>query len=116
MKRNFKSLAKYLILISITALVTTVFFKLSKLFDNNNDDANVRSEMAVASKLLYSNRTTLKIDWHDWEFISMEKLRSGKFILTFNNIFIHVFVCIDITKIYHRIKCHYVLLPNWIFI
>lgn len=104
MKRNFKSIVKYLVLILITALATTVFFKLSKLFDNN-DGSNMLLEMAVASKQSYSNQT-LKIDWHDWELISMEKLRTGKIILIiyilniYNTIiyiqYIYICVCVYI--------------------
>lgn len=76
MKRNFKSLLKYLIFILITAFITTVIFKLSKL--RNNGVIILKTN--IADKQLYYARNTSKIDWHDWEFIRMEKLRTGKTI------------------------------------
>jgi len=59
-----------------TALVTTVVFKLSKQYGNND----IQLQTAVAYKQVYSNRTS-KIDWHDWKFINMEKQRIGKNII-----------------------------------
>lgn len=78
MKRNFKSLLKYLIYILITVLLTTVVFKLSKQYDQYdqyNDDA-VQKKSPIANKQIYLNQIS-EIDWHDWEFINVEKQRTG---------------------------------------
>lgn len=53
-------------------------FKLSKRYDQYNDDAVQKSP--IANKQLYLNKIS-EIDWHDWEFINVEKQRTG--ILTF---------------------------------
>jgi len=57
--------------------VTSVIFKLSKKVDYQRDNDYIQSKMAVTNKQLYSIQTP-KIDWHDWEFINEEKLRTGK--------------------------------------
>lgn len=57
-------------------------FKLSKRYDQNdqyNDDA-VQKKSPIANKQVYLNKLS-EIDWHDWEFINVEKQRTG--ILTF---------------------------------
>lgn len=75
MKRNLKSILKYFVCILITALVTTVIFKLSKQLYRIDDDGIVQWETNHADKQ-YSNQFS-KIDWHDWEFINVEKQRTG---------------------------------------
>lgn len=57
-------------------------FKLSKRYDQYdqyNDDA-VQKKSPIANKQVYLNKHS-EIDWHDWEFINVEKQRTG--ILTF---------------------------------
>ncbi|VVC40291.1 Nucleotide-diphospho-sugar transferases,Glycosyltransferase 2-like,Ricin B, lectin [Cinara cedri] len=80
MKRNLKSILKYFIFILTTVFLTIVIFKLFKQFDqhnnNNNNNDDVQLEKVFARKQLYSNQTN-KIDWHDWEFINLEKQRTG---------------------------------------
>lgn len=80
MKRNFKSILKYLIYILITALVTTVVFKLSKKLDKNASKNIYVQLEPVADKQINSNPFPI-IDWHDWEFINKEKLRTGNTII-----------------------------------
>jgi len=79
MKRNFKSILKYFIFILITAFVTTVIFKLSKKIDQHDNSDFIQAKRAIVNKQLDSNQIP-KIDWHDWEFINLEKLRTGKII------------------------------------
>lgn len=79
MKRNLKSILKYLIFILITIFLTIIVFKLLKQLNQHNSNDDIHLETFIASKQLYSNQTA-KIDWHDWEFINMEKLRTGKII------------------------------------
>lgn len=90
MKRNIKSILKYLIFILITALVTTVIFKLSKQLDKNaSKNLNFQLESAIADKQINSNPFP-KIDWHDWETIYKEKLRTGNSIIIYTNEYNHI--------------------------
>lgn len=77
MKRNLKSILKYFIFILITVILTTILFKLFKQF-NQYDENGVQLEVInnIANNQLRSNKA-LKVDWHDWELINMEKLRTG---------------------------------------
>ncbi|CAH1724070.1 unnamed protein product [Aphis gossypii] len=78
MKRNLKSILKYLLFIVITALVTTIIFKLSTQFNRYGNNKSMREKMDIADKQLYINDNyDNKIDWHDWEFANREKQRIG---------------------------------------
>lgn len=78
MKRNLKSMLKYLFFILITALVTTIIFKLTiQLNQHENNDTKQSMAAAIVSRNINSNNIAM-IDWHDWDLISMEKLRTGK--------------------------------------
>lgn len=78
MKRNLKSILKYLLFIVITALVTTIIFKLSTQFNRDGNNKSMRGKMDIADKQLYiNNNYDNKIDWHDWEFANREKQRIG---------------------------------------
>ncbi|KAF0772537.1 N-acetylgalactosaminyltransferase 6-like [Aphis craccivora] len=78
MKRNLKSILKYLLFIVITALVTTIIFKLSTQFNRDGNNKSMRGKMDIANKQLYiNNNYDNKIDWHDWEFANREKQRIG---------------------------------------
>jgi len=78
MKRNLKSILKYLIFIVITAIVTTVIFKLSTQFNRYENNETKYGKTDIDSKQLYANKNhNNKIDWHDWEFINIEKQQTG---------------------------------------
>lgn len=78
MKRNLKSIFKYLFFILITAFVTTVIFKLTiQLSQHENNDTKQLVAAAIVNKKINSNNIPT-IDWHDRHLISMEKLRTGK--------------------------------------
>lgn len=78
MKRNLKSILKYLIFIVITAFVTTVIFKLSTQFNQYENDNITYGKTDIDYKQLYVNENhNNKVDWHDWEFINKEKQRIG---------------------------------------
>lgn len=100
MKRNLKSILKYLIFVVITAFVTTVIFKLSTQFNRYENDETIHGKMDNANKQLYANKNhDNKIDWHDWEFINLEKQQTGNiFISEMNLILLHY-----IDEIYHYI-------------
>lgn len=90
MKRNFKSILKYFAFVLATALVTTVIFKLLKKVDQRDNNDFIWTDTAAANnKRLHSNIQTADVDWHDWEFINMEKLRTGK--ITFTLLLLNVF-------------------------
>jgi len=98
MKRNLKSILKYLIFVVITALVTTVIFKLSTQFNQYENNKTIHGKMDIANKqLLYANKNhNNKIDWHDWEFTNIEKQRTGNiFISGLNLILVYYF---DVSK------------------
>jgi len=82
MKRNLKSILKYLLFIVITALVTTIIFKLSTQFNRDGNNKSMRGKMDIANKQLYiNNNYDNKIDWHDWEFANREKQRIGNIFI-----------------------------------
>lgn len=77
MKRNLKSILKYLFFILITAIVTIVIFKLTiQLNQHDNNDTKQLMAAVIANEKLNSNNI-LMIDWHDRELINIEKLRTG---------------------------------------
>jgi len=87
MKRNLKSLLKYLIFVVITALVTIVIFKLSTRFNRYENNETIHSKTNIANKQLYANKNhDNKIDWHDWEFINIEKQRTGNIFISEMNL------------------------------
>jgi len=62
----------------ITALVTTVIFKLSTQFNRYENDKTIHRKTDFDNKQLYANKNpNNKIDWHDWEFTNIEKQRTG---------------------------------------
>lgn len=100
MKRNLKSILKYLIFILTTIFLTIVVFKLLKQFNRYNSN-DIHLEKVIARKQLYSNRTT-KVDWHDWEFINLEKQRTGKIIISIVEYICNLFYYIDIINDLHN--------------
>lgn len=78
MKRNIKSILKYLIFVVITALVTTVIFKLSTQFNRYENDETIHRKTDFDNKQLHANKNhNNKIDWHDWKLTNIEKQRTG---------------------------------------
>jgi len=101
MKRNLKSILKYLIFVVITALVTTVIFKLSTQFNRHENNENIHGRMDNTNKQLHANKNhDNKIDWHDWEFINLEKQRTGNIFISEMNLIL--FYYIDVCK------CNYI--------
>jgi len=97
MKRNLKSILKYLLFIVITALVTTVIFKLSTQFNRYENNKSMHGKTNIADKQLYTNKNhNNKIDWHDWEFTNREKQRIGNIFIRGMN-FISLYY-IDVCK------------------
>lgn len=84
MKRNLKSILKYFILVVITAFVTIVIFKFSSLFNRYENNETVHTEV---DKQFYRNANNYnQIDWHDLEFINIEKQRTGNIFVSCMNL------------------------------
>jgi hypothetical protein len=77
MKRNLKSILKYLFFILITAFVTIVIFKLTiRINQHENNDTKQLMTAVILNEKLNSNNIPM-IDWHDRDLINVEKLRTG---------------------------------------
>jgi len=62
----------------ITALVTTVIFKLSTQFNRYENDETIHRKTDFDNKQLHANKNhNNKIDWHDWKLTNIEKQRTG---------------------------------------
>lgn len=61
----------------ITALVTTVIFKLSTQFHRYENDETIHQKTDFDKQLYANGNHNNKIDWHDWELTNIEKQRTG---------------------------------------
>lgn len=91
MRRNFASIIKFLVPCVITILITVflykTFFMIQNLYDDNEESSfknKIRAEMHQQIHPRHGaffgrsrNGKHVKIDWHDYRFMEMERERKG---------------------------------------